>query len=312
MKGSVSFDFNLALTNLFIGLVRGHRFLRPASQRVKVLGYRLFGVERPFVGEDGTVTPEAIACSEQMGHTLLTEWTALDAPDERKRRQIGRYLQVADSHLVESAGVPPRAANTNSTWLVVKPDSVGAFWDCVKAKHEDKLLVSSFRVDPECGICVCYAQGTLCDGQLAGILKDGIQAERVPMGYVRVSPNNLNTREFAEAVIQQFVSLVAKQRHEFSGEDLASGIFETWDAFGQKTREAITRRINELLKEIAKAKHCGAWLERVQNSPPRWQVCLAAKGGTTSMLRRLKGTSARLLAEVMDGQYVLDFGDEGE
>ena len=69
-------SFNLKITNLFIGLLKNHPFLRPHSVQIKQLSYYLHSIEPSFKSKSKIINPEAIAYSKSSKHTLLTEWTS--------------------------------------------------------------------------------------------------------------------------------------------------------------------------------------------------------------------------------------------
>jgi hypothetical protein len=72
--------------------------------------------------------------------------------------------------------------------------------------------------------------GELHDKQLSSILQDGIEGSRIPMGFVRVSMENLNCEEFVEQIVQQIIVFAVKDHPQFSAEDIAEAICGMWHA----------------------------------------------------------------------------------
>lgn len=291
MKTKMS--FNLLMINLFIGMVRGHRFLRPWSTQVKSLGYRLLQVEPRFASKAGTVNPEAMAFSEKRGHCLLTEWTQVVAPDARKEQQIVRYQNVTRTDLVDRAGVPNAAAGQNSTWLVINSDSADAYRRLIKSGSTVRLLISC--ADDACNE-LKYAAGDVQDTELSKILRMGLSCSRIPHGYIRLSMDNLSKEEYVEAVTQQVASFVAKKQARFSGEDICRAIFGAWRSISPDKRQKLVNAVNLVIKECAKKEYCQDWLLRANESPPIWEVAVPKGRSVAGFLSCLKRFTCAMTA----------------
>jgi len=291
MKTKMS--FNLLMTNLFIGMVRGHRFLRPWSTQVKSLGYKLFQVEPRFTSKGGTVNPEAMAMSEKRGHCLLVEWTQMVSPDPRKEQQIVRYQQVTRTDLVDRAGVPSTAAGKNSTWLVLRSDNPDSYRRLIRSDSAVRLLISC--ADDACNQ-LKYAAGDVQDTELSGILKAGLCCSRIPHGYVRLSMENLSKEEYVEAVTQQVASFVAKRRMKFSGEDVCRALFDAWRTINPDKKQKLVNAVNLVMKECAKKEYCEDWLLRANDSPPVWEISVPKGRSLTGFYSNLKRFTCAITA----------------
>ena len=64
-------NFNLTVLNLFIGLQKGNRLLKPYSFEFKKLGYLIFAIEKKFNNSaQSTITPDLILNS----NVLENQW----------------------------------------------------------------------------------------------------------------------------------------------------------------------------------------------------------------------------------------------
>lgn len=294
MKGTPS--FNLAMLNLFVGLVTGNRLLRPVSQEIRNLGYRLHSIEHSFESSSHQVNPEALACSESQQHTLLVEWTQAPRPDERKRQQIIRYTKVTTEDLMNKAAVPPRASRASGTWLVVAPGAAKDYESLVSFCADGRLMLCTFTLGMSQGFSISHEAGALSNTQLSAILSRGIVGRRIPMGFVRVPMDNLQCEEFAEQVIQQIVSFAVKEHLRFSAEEIAEAMFGRWRVLSLRRRLSITKATSHIVREFAGKAYAGSLLVRIKQSPPTWHIARPEWGGLSSVARKLNELGNKYLS----------------
>jgi hypothetical protein len=291
-------SFSILVLNLFIGLIRGHRDLRPNSTQIKRLGYELFRIEPVFTAVGARMNPDVIAYSMKTNHTLLTEWTAMSKPDERKDQQVSRYLRITSRELVENAAVPPRAAVTSSTWLIVRPEASAAFTAMLRDREQDGCMLSTLAND-RTEYRLEYASGTFRDEQLAAILTSAIATKRIPLGYVSLPTDDLSAPEWVDQVILQVVSFSVKQHAAFSGNDICESLIEVWESYGAEKRREIIRRANSIVDDFAKTKYGKGWLDRIKDSPLEWKFVTP----TANDLSSLQSRARRFVAEKRGEPY---------
>lgn len=299
-------SFNLLMTNLFIGLVRGHRFLSPISTEVKSLGYRLFRIEHSFIVSGGRVRPEAIAISEDRQHTLLNEWTALREPEgSNKKDQLQRYLQTTRQNLVNE-GISVEAATSNSTWLVVSPEALEAFKAICNSLMLNKLMLCSFNLNVSEGYCVSYYCGELEDAKLSEVLKRGITAKRIPTQFMPFLPTDLKGKDYGKEVSRQVVSFIVKKQYEFSAEDICSKIFGSWKFISGEQKASAKRATKDVLNKLVQQNSFKRYLKRVKENPALWQIIPPENRDTAQFARTLKKPIEQFLAECYGDAYQME------
>ena len=293
-------DFNLLLLNLFLGLLRGDRTLKPHARLLLDLGYCLFGVEvaiRVAARGRHKVCPEAIAHSKVNEHTLLAEWTRESDVSNRKREQLSRYAAITSEDL-NNIGVNASAVASNSTWLVVHESGEDTFMQAVKeiTKGPALILLSIASLSSFGGLCLKYVFGSLKDIRLSQRLATELMFKRVPRGYVLVSTDNLQSCDFADATLQQIVAFAVKGYDGFSTEEIAREMFSVWHVYDPSKKSTIRNRITELVNRLVKKKHC-SWIVRVEGSKPTWKFSVPYEADLPRYLRLLKGQIAELRDE---------------
>ncbi len=304
-------SFNLTMLNLFIGLVRGHRFLHPFSDRVRELGYQLFRIEPSFVSNGHRVNPDAMAFSRKSHHTLLAEWTSLQSPNTDKMEQVQRYLRVTGQELVDLAAVPPDCAQASGVWLTVTQDAEEAFEKALDPAHLGRLVLSSLHLDGAHTPRLAYRCGRVQDDGLTQVIGADISATRIPYGYVQVSTDSLATEDLVEPVVLEVVSFAARARREFDLEDICFRLFQVWPSLDVGKRRAVMTAVRRVMNEITRRKYCSRWLQRTSQSPPRWAITCGEGRTRASFLAEVTRTSRRLIGEVGGGAYQLELFDEG-
>jgi len=267
-------SFSVALINLFIGLVKGHRTLRPTSDHFRSLGYQLFQIEPKFQSTAGNVNPEAIAFSSMTDHSLLVEWTEAECT-QKKKDQIIRYTKVSRDDLVNKAGVPSNGASANSLWLIVRPYAAKDYSAFVLRRNKNGILLSYFE-SVESGFELVYVVGNLLDTCLSTGVCCRIPIKRIPLGYVPVTIECTKPKDYIEPVTQQLASFFVKKKLEFTSEDICQEIFGAWNSFALKKRKEVRGIVTQVLKEIERDSRCAEWFSRITDSPLRWKVSIPA------------------------------------
>ncbi len=297
-------SFSLVMTNLFVGLCRGHRFLHPVSDQARALGYKLFRIEPSFAGTIRQVRPDAIACSSRRRHTLLGEWTGMDSMTPEKRLQVRAYMAVTRKELVDLAAVDVDSAESSSTWLVVRPEAAGAFGVVLEKMPGGKLLLSTLGVHDNSGYRLACHGGALADDELTGLLTGPHTFRRVPMSYVRFSFDDLSPRAIAAPVVQEIVSLVAKEAYKFTIVGLCSDLFDgAWKQIATEVQNSVARAVRKVVKELSSQEYASDWLAQVPGERDSWALNVGRKADASSFLSQFRDIAERFLARLANRPF---------
>ncbi|MBN2378311.1 hypothetical protein JXM67_00705 [candidate division WOR-3 bacterium] len=297
-------SFNLNVINIFAGLMKGHKFLRPHSTKIKKLGYTLFRVEMDItVPSLGTTRVDGIGQSVQQRHTILAEWTSRNMPGVDKERQIEKYLSVTADTLSAVGGVNREAATQNSTWLILSPGSENNYMSFLNEKTRDKLMISTFGVkqssDNGATYGLVYFAGESQDSELANILKEDIKVRRLPQGYVKVSIDDTSLKGLANEVVVDIKTHFVRGKYEVSEEDIIRGVYkELWRYIGPRAKHDIVKGIRGVLKEMLRKNYLRDWIQRISENPHVWKIMIPEKKDINLVGRQFRITLEKFIAEV--------------
>lgn len=271
-------SFSIKLINIFVGLFTAgkNRFLKEYSSQINNLGYKLVEIEPTFNSGSGKVNPEALAHSSTRSQSLQVEWTQLDEPTQAKISQINRYLRVQPQHIKFKVNTLPEAV---STWLIAADHCESDYYnllDNFPDETDKKLMLCSFTSNSN-GNILKSTRGAFEDLDLSALIQGGILIKRISYDYVKIDLNDLQSPEIVSLTIRQLVNFHARQKHEFTSEEITSEAFGEWDFLSQEKKKSLKKRILNILKEFSRSvskRH----IERVLNEPPTWIL----KGGLPS------------------------------
>lgn len=288
-------SFSLVILNLFVGLMRGHRFLAPTSRHLTDSGYRLWRVEPRIFSRDKVANPDAAACSTVHSNTLVAEWTHQARPDEGKQQQIRRYCLLSPEDLA-GAGVPVDATDQVDRWLIVAPEAVAEY---VRFARDDglDLLISSFGASADSPYVLHPEVGRLKERKLAETIGTTLSFERVPLGYLRFSLDDLSHEGIAEHILPQLVSFCRKGSGRFTSEHLCAQAIRIWRVLEPSRRDSVARVATRLLSRLKSRKDAGRWLRRVADSPPTWEITVPGES-PAAVLGMVRRSLDRFVAEL--------------
>jgi hypothetical protein len=294
-------SFSVTFANFFIGLVRGHPFLQPLSGEVRQLGYSLFQLEPSFVTKGGRVNPDAIVISAAQSHTLIAEWTHSSVFDEKKRQQVIRYCHIGSQELIDSAAVPRRCAGRKSVWFIAPAELVAGYAKAMPRDVLEGVFLSACSTENGLVRQIEPCAGSLKDPKLKKLLTKRVEVRRIPMGYVRVTMDDMSARAYVRPVVQEIVSIVAKGKSSFSCEDICAGLFSVWKHIGAERKKAVRRAVSEVLKLMSKDEFCQGWLFPSPSPTVGWRV-EPPKG---KMLKEILPKLQRFAQKVTDKEHQL-------
>ena len=251
--------FNLGMINVFVGLLKNHRFLRPYSTKIIQLGYNLYKIEPSFysLNSDRRVNPEAIAISEFQQHTLLTEWTTAKTINEKKKEQLQRYKCINNTDLTDFAQITLPAAKECSVLVAVQPESIDEFRQFTDQLDKEKILLCSFSYfQEEKKYKIIFHSGNLLDEKLSYILKNNLVFDRIPSGYITFPLDDFQHPYFKDSILQQLLSFIAKEIYIISTEDICTYILgDLWDYIDDHKKISVQRAIKQKMNILNENKY---------------------------------------------------------
>jgi len=251
-------SFNLSITNLFIGLLTGSRFLRPYSQVILGFSYTIIGAETTLTTHDGkSVTPELIAASKIRGQIIQTEWTTVPELTSPKQKQINKLLGVNLESLSKYLTDLDGPEIGVSTLLVVLPDAASKYSVLITQENEARLMLCGFAYNNATSVFhLSWHMGRIQDTAFSNLLEGNISVDRVPYEYTYHLIDELEDKnKILKLVIDELVAFCLQGRNEFTPEEIAQGIYgsiDIWNALALDKKRRITRNVNGVFRHFKK------------------------------------------------------------
>ncbi len=146
-------SFSHLLSNLFIGLCKGHRSLRPYSLQFRdTLRYDIFRFEASFrLSAGARANPDLVMVSGSLGNTLVLEWSGSGLTDHKKS-QLERYAAISTDDLSSVLAVPVEATHSHDIVLILKGPVIQSFRDYLEEKGWPFPIVEFEIHDPGCSL----------------------------------------------------------------------------------------------------------------------------------------------------------------
>lgn len=302
-------SFSLVVANLFVGMLRNHRFL-PSGITIGRIGYDLFRLEPSVVVTDGRVTPDAIATSARQGHALVAEWTADVSVEERKKQQVAGYAKIRSADLI-TYGVPSNEAQTFDVWIVVPTEGATPY-----AEHFQKkgygFGLASFRLatDEQPEYELAHVCGGFSNSALSSALQQTWHLERIPRGYLPFSIDDLASHGLAENIAQQLVAFSVRGTQAFTVEELCRGMVPVWQRLDVAKRRAVAGATLRVLNSWSRRGLVASWLKRAKEIPPTWQILLPTGLDRDRFRRALRSCLTKVQRDIAAGQGELPLHED--
>ena len=245
-------SFSLTMLNLWIGMCRGVAGL---PKDLRKLGYQDKSIEYGFANQDlQKVVPDLVLASEQMSHTLLLEWKS---GANTEADQLRRYSRVNQKDLQTRAFISPSAARSHDVTVVGRDEHVDRLRMGLDAGgYAFPLLLA----DGE-GLALSHNQFQI--PQLANLFSPrlSINWDQVPSMFVPLDADSA-LWEVAEVVGPKMLQYMCERRPQVALNDICADICNTWGIMGQPPKEALRRRVREVLS-LAARQHFRAYLRWV-------------------------------------------------
>lgn len=262
-------SFSVLLPNLFVGLSKRSRYLKPYSEEFFALGYVPFKFEGAYQIDRGTINPDLIMISSVTGNTLIIEWSEGTQINERKQKQWDRYIHISTDDVATIMAVPVEAAQSFDVTCIVSTQGTQVYaehfsqnnlnmpmlvFDCKSKEYRLNLTNNSFKAS---GLNSFFAKT--------------IHFERIPHRYLQFPlDGQLKKVVVVPMVVRHLIALLAREESEFTLDDFCAGYIPIWrmiDSHKQRNIRSATRCV---LADIATNKVGKQLIKR--GSPPSWEI----------------------------------------
>ncbi len=286
-------SFSYLLPNLFIGLCKGHRALRPHSVRFRdTLRYSIFRFEASFrLSAGARANPDLVMISNDLGSTLMLEWSESGLTNHKKG-QLERYAAISAGDLSSVLAVPVAASRSHDVVLILKEPVVQAFKDHLDEKGwAFPVLVfdshnpgySLQKVEHDFSVT---ATNTFFDKKLA--------FDRIPLGYLPFSLDDISHATLVTSVVGHLMAMIVRDKATINLQEFCAGYVPAWDYIDPGKQREIARNTRELLSELTRNKTGRTFIKRERNDPPTWLLYQNAE--VRKKLRSYRGFLDRFIA----------------
>jgi hypothetical protein len=227
------------MLNLWIGLCRGAAGL---PKTLRGLGYADQSIECAFKNQDlRSVCPDLIVASERAGHTILLEWKSGVTTDAD---QFQRYSRVTKENLEQRAAIPVAAAHKHDVAILGQAMHAAALTAAI-GSYSFPLLIRD-----EAGMMLSAKTFKVADVTALFTPRLLIDWTKVPTGFVPMDDSS-HSWEVAEVVMPKVVEYLARRAPLVRLEQLCHDSCPTWGQMGKEPKEAIRKKVREVLAAAA-------------------------------------------------------------
>jgi hypothetical protein len=264
-------SFSQVMANLVVALTKNALPLRPYSTAFSQdLGYRVFRFERPVRLSGGQIVqPDVTLLSDIVRCTLLLEWTESDGVSDRKEDQLARYSRVDRASLTETFGVPPLAAESFDTVIILRDQAVGEFekhlarnglafplleYGCQQGLHHLRLVVGRFS-----------------EKLTQDFFATGVTAHRIPTHYLPVCLDSVCPASVAALVARHLVRLILQDASQITTLDFCRGFVPEWSLIDESKRGELFDATHHILRVLRRRHHGGQLVRGLSDPPQTWE-----------------------------------------
>jgi len=269
-------SFENQLINLFWGLTKGSRLLKPYSFRFKEFGFKVVGFELLFYTSKNNrkAAPDMVLESVKLQESVIAEWTQEKEISSRKVDQIQKYVNIDEDSL--RAYVSETCTKNKDIILIVTPRGQLAFEKFIIDKNLSVIL-----------LVYHYPNKYLLEKKLNSFsvkkteefFSQSLKFERIYYSFPDINLSDLSHSLLVDNVISTLIKILIKEDEgfefniEYFTRKMLTSSFYTLLHIDKRTQ--IAKAAKEIINKLIKGGYCVEVLERIKLDPPTWKITLS-------------------------------------
>ncbi|MEL6704486.1 MAG: hypothetical protein AAFP15_09425 [Bacteroidota bacterium] len=269
------------MTNLFLGLAKGARRLRPASTRFSALRYEALVEEKVKVGppdEHGnrrSIAPDLLLYSQQAENSLVLEYTR-DSNPRRKNDQFNRYGMLNGSDLTNGRPyVPKKAAHSHDVTVVIPRRSLRSYEAYAKSEGHNFALLGCSPV--RSSVSLSKAGSPFSVKEVDKIFSETTSLPEIPTGYFSFCQEEPDAKDLARKIGAHLIALLQEGVESVSIDEFCPACYALeWPIMGQELKQRVRKQTRVFLTAVQKTEiakmHLLYRINAGSNSPAMWSI----------------------------------------
>ena len=288
-------SFENQLINLFWGLTRGSRLLKPYSSEFKRMGFKIVGLELVFqTRHNQKATPDMVMQSVKLQESIITEWTQEKTLSNRKVEQLKKYVIIDEDSL--RTFVSEVCVNNKDVILIVTPEGESDFKQFL-INYNLPIILLTYTYD---GAYILEKKlNEFSVKETENFFNQQLTFNRIYYSFPDINLSNLSKSLFVDNVISTLIEILVKEDEgfEFNIENFTKRMLALsfYNLLSPKKRSKIAKVSKEILKDLSRRRYLEGILKRTKEDPPTWKIILPKN----EKFRRIK-TIKRKLEEFAD------------
>ncbi len=268
-------SFENQLINIFWGLAKGSKLLKPYSGRFKELGFKIVGFELSFHAytHNRRVTPDMVLESVDLKESIITEWTQGRGVSDGKVDQIRRYINIDDDSLRIFVSEP--CVENKDIVLIVTPEAQESYKQLIESrKLQAILLVYHYPND----YLLEKKLNSFNVSETESFFNQPLQFKRIPYSFPDINLSNLSKSLLVDSVISTLIEILVREDEgfEFSIQYFVQRMLKKpfYNLLSGNKRTEIAGVSKNIISELMKRRYGTGIIDRTKLNPPTWKIII--------------------------------------
>ena len=268
-------SFENQLINLFWGLTKGSRLLKPHSYRFREMGFKVVGFELLFYTSTNNrkATPDMVLESVKLQESIITEWTQKREVSPKKADQIQKYINIEDDSL--RTYVSEACTKNKDVILIVSPEGEPVFEQFITEKQ---LPVILFVYHYQNKYLLEKKLNNFSVSETNKFFSHPLKFMRINYSFPDINLSDLSHSLLVDNVTSTLIEILMKENEgfEFNIEYFIQKMLTKsfYILISVDKRNKIAKVSKKIIEELRRQKYGGKLLERIINDPPTWKIVL--------------------------------------
>jgi len=278
-------SFENQLINIFWGLTKGSRLLKPYSNIFKKLGFKVVGFELLFHSSTNNqkATPDMVLESIKLQESIITEWTQEKEASDRKGKQIQKYLDIDKDTL--RTYISEVCVKNKDIILIVTPKGETTF---KKFITDENLPIILFVYHYPNEYLLEKKLNSFKVSETEKFFTQPLKFKKIYYSFPDINFSDLSHSLIVDNVISTLIEILTKEDEEFEF-DIEYFIQKMltksfYFLISTDKRKKIAKVSKEIIERLRRQKYGRGLLDRSMNDPPTWKIVLPK----AEKLKRLK------------------------